>query len=791
MSELRKGTQLAARYTLKQELGSGGEAQSWLAVDRMTGTLVAIKVARRPGADLRDEWRTGIRLMHAHIGRVFEYHEDAAQPFYSRQFIDGPDISALSGAPLEHVLPPLALIADALRYAHARNVVHRDIKAENILLDSNGAPYLIDFGVAAAPGEHASGGSLIAQSPQQLAGEPPQPSDDIFALGGLIYELVSGRSPYSSVATREDILEHVPEPLRDANDGAVPAEIQALVARMLDKDATGRPDAATVARELAAAGYAGAAAPRQYVADRPRVHDEIIEASEAIVPRRHTGEDRAPAAASEAAAGLQPKTVGIALVVLVMTLLGVVFLLPSTVTEDSGSDAVGPGGEREPTALQADTLTKEAPLEGDEEALFSENRNEFEGRDERLRLRAEAERILGKLLSNMETLEARGVERWGGARYAQGKAAYEAGDAAYLDNDYRTAGDKYREAVDAIEPLIEEVDGVFAKSMREANAAFEAGDNIEALRLYELAVAISPNDVAAREAYQRAANLDTVVSLVNQGIEYEKDLELEAALSSFGQAADLDPEWQDAQDGIERVNAAIRQMEFELRMSEGFAALEQQDYQSARAAFTMARVLKPESPEPADGLLQVDQGVRLGRIASLEQRALSLEQSEQWAVAAETYEEVLGIDANLSFAKEGVRRSRSMEELHKQLSGYIEEPDVLSSPSTMQAATQLVVDITRMPEIGPRLAGKRDDLSRLLKRAATPLNVQLVSDNLTSVSIYRVGKFGTFSTRQLQLRPGTYVAVGSRSGYRDVRLEFRVAPEIEMKPIIVRCEEPI
>ena len=78
-----------------------------------------------------------------------------------------------------------------------------------------------------------------------------------------------------------------------------------------------------------------------------------------------------------------------------------------------------------------------------------------------------------------------------------------------------------------------------------------------------------------------------------------------------------------------------------------------------------------------------------------------------------------------------------------------------------------------------------------MKRAATPLTVQLVSDNLTDVSIYRIGKFGTFTSQQLKLRPGTYVAVGSRSGYRDVRLEFRVAPEIEMKPIVVRCEEPI
>ncbi|MDH3266850.1 MAG: hypothetical protein OEM25_07790, partial [Gammaproteobacteria bacterium] len=61
----------------------------------------------------------------------------------------------------------------------------------------------------------------------------------------------------------------------------------------------------------------------------------------------------------------------------------------------------------------------------------------------------------------------------------------------------------------------------------------------------------------------------------------------------------------------------------------------------------------------------------------------------------------------------------------------------------------------------------------------------------TDVSIYKVGKLGSFETHQLDLRPGLYVAVGSRPGYRDVRLEFRVAPEIDMQPVVVRCEEAI
>ena len=189
--------------------------------------------------------------------------------------------------------------------------------------------------------------------------------------------------------------------------------------------------------------------------------------------------------------------------------------------------------------------------------------------------------------------------------------------------------------------------------------------------------------------------------------------------------------------------------------------------------------------------MQVDQGIRLERITALEGLALDQQQSEQWETVVTTYERILEIDDNLEFAQRGLATAQQMAALYEKLDEYIGEPDKLSSPSTMQRATTLVVDITRMPEIGPRLGDKRDELSRLLKRAATPIRVQLISDNVTSVSIYKVGKLGSFATRELSLRPGTYVAVGSRPGYRDVRLEFLVGPELEPKPVVIRCEEAI
>ena len=781
MRDLKSGLELADRYTLVGRLAAGGTAEVWRAKDRLTAADVALKIVVDPAqpADLlRREWQLSIRLMHAHIVRVFEFHEDDDGAFYSLQFVDGPDISVLTDAPPSDILPPIAAVADALRYAHGKGVVHRDLKAANVLLDRNGSPYLIDFGVASQSSATVGGGSLIAASPQQLDGAPPEPADDVFALGGLVYELVSGRSPYSSSATADDIRHRVPAPLATVSGEPLPPGIGALVAAMLAKDPAERPAAETIVDTLASEGIRPGPADRRYVGSgATTAGSERIE-SDAVVTRHGPRAAAGAPVAESSASGLSARTVGISFAVLLLLLLGVVFLLPRTV------DDAGPPGDADVPAVVAEPAADDAPAGDTPEAGPVQ-------RDERVLAREDVEETLGRLLAKSRTLEERAVERWGGVAWRQAQAVYAEGDEAYLERDYATAEEKYQQAIELVDPLLEEVDRVFERALDEARAAFEAADTAEALRLYELAVAITPSHGPARAGLARAKNLDEVIAATNEGLELEKDLALDAAIERFEAALELDPEWRPAREALARARAASKQMAFDQRMSEGLNALAEGDLLSARAAFRVAQSLKPGSQEPADGLLQVDQGLRLQRIAALEAEAARQEAAEEWQSAADTYADILEIDANLVFAQDGKAAAERMVKLHEQLEQYIEDPDSLSSPRTMQSATNLVVDITRQGDIGPRLAAQRDELSRLLKRAATPLTVELVSDNATDVSIYRVGKLGTFGTTELSLRPGTYVAVGSRPGYRDVRLEFRVAPEIDMQPIVVRCEEPI
>jgi len=819
MLELKKGTQLADRYTLVRRLGGDGDAHTWLARDRLTSASVALKItAGDPDSTekLRAEWQVSIRLMHAHIVRAFEFHAASEVAIFSQQFIDGPNIGVLASRSPQEIFGPVGLLLQAVGYLHAKGIVHRDIKASNVLLDSNGAPYLSDFGVSLADGQVGSGGSLIGQSPQSLAGLPASATDDVFALGSLIFELLSGQPPWAPSDMADSIARGRLPPLTAGNGEELPTSITTLVGQMLDKEASNRPTVSEIAERLQAAGFAPHTAMVRGVAS-PRLDDEFVESVQSIHPVQREGSEAAEVLRPESA-GLSQKSVGIALAVLIIVLLGVVFVLPGNEADDPEPSANQPSPERnavdevstnivddegfrdraevyvDPDVRRRVQGNPDAPnrkLDDDDDITFSENEADYTGLDDEGRARFKAESTLGELLSALEVLEARGIALWASREQLAARDLYAKGDEAYLEKDFAYAEELYLGALTVLDPLYVQIEPTFDKAYAGAIAAFEAGDRLEALRLFELAAAITSSHPGAKAGYERARNLEAVLRLMNQGLEFEEDLDLAAAQRSFEQAIELDSLWQAAHDGLRRVEKTRIKLEFHTRMTEGFEAIAVGDYLGSRAAFRMAKQLIPESTEPDDGLLQVDQRLRLQEISTLEREAESLKQDEHWEAVVRTYEEILKVDNTLSFASDGLRHGRQMRALHEQLDELIAEPDRLSVPSVMQKATMLVVNITIRPDAGPHLSAQKDELSRLLKRAATALTVPLISDNVTEVSIYKIGRLGNFMRKEVNLRPGTYVAVGSRPGFRDVRLEFRVAPEIEMEPVIVQCEEQI
>ena len=216
-----------------------------------------------------------------------------------------------------------------------------------------------------------------------------------------------------------------------------------------------------------------------------------------------------------------------------------------------------------------------------------------------------------------------------------------------------------------------------------------------------------------------------------------------------------------------------------------------EDFDEAESRFRQALDMRADSTEARDGLVQAEQGQELAQIEMAEARALAFERRELWDRAIVQYETALEADATLEFALTGLARSRERSDLDAKLVNLVDNPELLLSDNILAEAEVLVTQARAIPDPGTRLSEQLARLDQLIVAATTPLPVQLQSDELTEVTVFRVGRLGTFSTRQIEVRPGTYTVVGSRMGYRDIRKTFTVLPGREMTPISVVCEEPI
>ncbi|KHD77160.1 serine/threonine protein kinase [Actinoplanes utahensis] len=263
-------SRLGGRYRLISELGRGGMAVVWHALDEVLDRPVAVKVlAGRYAGDPRfarrilHEARAAATLSHPNIAQIYDFGESGEVPYVVMELINGPTLQqrvSRGRIPPRTVFRICGEVATALSVAHADGLVHRDIKLANIMITHSGAK-VVDFGIAAVAGpaspEDALLGTPAYLAPERLTGGTIEPASDVYALGVLLYRLLAGTAPWTVETTTQMLKAHVyQEPLPLPELPGVPAEIAGLVTRCLSKDPARRPDAAELAGLLGDAAEA-------------------------------------------------------------------------------------------------------------------------------------------------------------------------------------------------------------------------------------------------------------------------------------------------------------------------------------------------------------------------------------------------------------------------------------------------------------------------------------------------------------------------------------------------------
>lgn len=250
-----KGYLLGGRYKIISILGEGGMANVYLAEDIILQRKVAVKVLR---LDLQKDPQTIQRfqrealatseLSHPHIVSIFDVGSDHNHHYLVMEYVDGPDLEEYiqknSPIPFEKVINIMDQILSAMALAHKHNVIHRDLKPQNILMDKNGNIKIVDFGIAVALNKstmtqtNTAMGSVHYMSPEQARGSMATKQSDIYSLGIVLYELLIGKVPFSGENAVAVALKHFQEqtPSLRAQNPEIPQPLENVVLKATAKD---------------------------------------------------------------------------------------------------------------------------------------------------------------------------------------------------------------------------------------------------------------------------------------------------------------------------------------------------------------------------------------------------------------------------------------------------------------------------------------------------------------------------------------------------------------------------
>ena len=448
---------------------------------------------------------------------------------------------------------------------------------------------------------------------------------------------------------------------------------------------------------------------------------------------------------------------------------------------------------------------------------------------EKTRYRQQSQSLLASILALRDKLTMQSVDQWAQAQFNNAMALVAEGDEQYSFGKYQPSLDSYERAFADLQELERLAADTLEQSLAEATQAMARADTADIALVRgatSLALAIAPEDTRVKDLDKLAQGFSELVEAISQGDRAFEKQQYQLAEDFYQSAFAIIPEHQRVKDSLRKTQIASDENNFMRLMSEGYTLLnnaldnalnnsgldnstfDNSPYDEALEKFTQAQAIytsysatstvSAESEKTTERLKSVKQAIaQLNNQRSqqaIKQQliaAADFEKQEQWHQALAIYQRLLDTDNSLVDVKTKQLKASIRAQLDKEIASVLNDPLNLADQNAYAVAQRILDDAKGINNPQAKLRAQIEQLSSVIERSQIPIEVLLVSDQQTDVTLFKVAKLGAFQERRVQLTPGRYIIAGSRKGYRDVRIELTVTATEEIGPVQISCTERI
>jgi tetratricopeptide (TPR) repeat protein len=310
---------------------------------------------------------------------------------------------------------------------------------------------------------------------------------------------------------------------------------------------------------------------------------------------------------------------------------------------------------------------------------------------------------------------------------------------------------------------------------------------IDAEIFFRKALEIDPSNSVANRGLNRALVLDKVSKYINDAQLLISVNSLDQAMDLIDKAAQLDNEYQ----GLDKLRLDVIKLikirDLNAQITDGFKYLKLLKFNEAKINFDKALLIDKNSKLAIEGINLANEGIKKNIIETEKVLAHESLNLEDFSKSSLHFQNILNLDPNIKFAILGLEEVKKLKELEFHLDRYIDRPDRLSSPNVYDEALVLLISSSSL-SLQKRISAKKERLEFLLTKFSEEINITLISDNKTQVTVQNVGSIGIFNQKEIKLNPGKYTFVGKRKGFVTIR---RVIDLNQSTTIKIQCIEKL